>query len=116
MVLVEDDPHGFEEIRSTLSSGIVDAGQDLHGQLQPFGRFRLHHKLLGDFDGMKHHALAGPRNVRKQSMLDGIVLGAVVGRIMRHADFQSQTIREFLQIFLEDMLIGGVTAAAIAKQ
>jgi hypothetical protein len=35
---------------------------------------------------------------------------------MRHQEFQSQPIRECLQVFLEAMVVGGMTAAAIAEQ
>lgn len=33
---------------------------------------------------------------------------------MRHSDFQPQVIREFLQVFFDEMLVGSVAAAAIA--
>jgi hypothetical protein len=48
-------------------------------------------------------------------MFNGVVLGAVWW-IVRYTDFQPKEFSQCLQGFLEDMPIGGVTAAAIAEQ
>lgn len=78
-VAVENDLHGFEEVGRAFSPGFIDSGQDVYGDLQSLGGLRLLHELLGDRDRVKHYALAGPREVRKQPVLDGIMLGAVGG-------------------------------------
>ncbi len=114
-VVIKDDPHGFEKIRSHFFPCRVDPGQDIHGHLQSCSGFCFLHEVLGDGDRVKHHALAGPRDVRKQPMLDGVVFGAVRW-VMRHADFQPQPIGEFLQGFLEHMVVDGVAATAITEE
>jgi hypothetical protein len=114
-MIIEDDPHRVEEIRRALFSGCVDRSQNVHRHRQAFGRSRLLHELLGDGDRVKHHALAGARDVWKQPMFDGVVFGAL-RRVMRDADFQFQPICQFFQRFLEHMPVGGIAAAAIAQQ
>ena len=59
-------------------------------------------------------ALAGACDVWKKSMFDGIVLGAI-WRVMRYADRQSQSGCEALQSFLEDVMVTGIAASAVAK-
>jgi hypothetical protein len=48
-------------------------------------------------------------------MLDGVVLGAI-GRIMGHAQFQTQLVGQALQMILEDVTIAGVAATAVAQE
>ena len=50
---------------------------------------------------MKNDALAGPRDVGKQAVFDGVVLGSVRW-VVRDTDIQAQSTGKFLQRLLED--------------
>ena len=73
-IAIKNNPHIFEKIRSALLSRLIDPGQNVHRHLQSRGGLRRFHEVLGDADRMEHHALAGARDVRKQPMLNGVML------------------------------------------
>ena len=60
------------------------------------------------------HALAGARDVWKESVLNRVVLGTV-GWVVGNADFEAQFSGEFLQVFFEDEVMAAIAAAAIAQ-
>ena len=64
---------------------------------------------------MKHDALAGPCDVGKQAVFDGVVLGAVRW-VVRDTNIQAQSIRQFPKRLLEDMPVGGIAAPATLQQ
>ena len=64
---------------------------------------------------MKHHALAGLRDVGKQAVVNGVVLGAVRW-VVRDTNIQAQSIRQFPKRLLEDMPVGGIAAPATLQQ
>ena len=63
---------------------------------------RFRHLLLHQLQRGEHDPLAGPRYMGKESMLDRIEFGAT-GRIMSDPDFQIETIRQLLQVVLENL-------------
>ena len=48
-------------------------------------------------------------------MLDGVVLRAI-RRVMGHAQFQAEAVRQVFQMIFEDVAVAGVAAATIAQQ
>ena len=75
----------------------------------------MRHFFDGGLDGNEDDSLASPRDVGEKSVLDRIVLGTV-GRVVGHADFQTDPIRKFFQAVFENIPVGRIAAAAIAKQ
>ena len=82
---------------------------DLHFRAGP------RYGLAGHLKRTQEQALARARHVWEKSMFDGIVLGTI-RRIVGDADFQAETCSETLEVVLEYVAVGGVTATAIAQE
>ena len=87
----------------------------MHRRFQALFGARSRHGLAGHFRRGQQQALASLRNVREESMLDGIVL-RTVRRVVRHANFQAKAIRQGFQMVFENVASGGVAAAAVAQE
>ena len=84
-----------------------------HGP-QALAGMGLFHQLFNQKDAGKYHPLAGAGHVRKQTVLNRVVLGAV-GRVVSNADFDPQLINQFLEVFFEDEVAGVITATAVTQ-
>ena len=87
----------------------------MHRRFQALFGARSRHGLAGHFRRGQQQALASLRNVREESMLDGIVL-RTLRRVVRHANFQAKAIRQGFQMVFENVASGGVAAAAVAQE
>src|SRR5579864_2251518 len=74
---------------------------------------RPSHGLANHLQRREYQPLAHACHVRKETVLDRVVL-RTIRRIMGHADFTANAIRQMLQMVFEDMPIGRVAAAAVA--
>lgn len=72
-MFIENNPHIGDEIYGTLFPCFINARQNSYGYFQSGGGFRLFHKLFGNSDRMKYHALIGTSNMGKQAMFNRIV-------------------------------------------
>ena len=113
--LVEDDSHGLFVVLRCFFARFIFSFEEMHGRCQSRGRVRFRHLFQRRLDRVEDDTLAGPCDVGKESVFDGVVL-RFVRRVVAHADFQADSIRQFLQAVFEDMAIGGIAPAAIAEQ
>ena len=71
--------------------------------------------LPHNLERAKDQAGPGPRDMRKQTMFDRVVLRAI-GRIVGHANRNAERVDQPLQILFEDVMPAIVAAAAVAQQ
>src|SRR3990172_5157440 len=113
-VVIEEDGHGFLEVVGVLATRGVDLFQQADGHAQASDGVRPGDELLSDVEGVEDDSLAGSGNVGEHAMFDRVVLRAI-RRIVRYAQLQPQAIRQPLEVFLEQVLLGAVAPATIAQ-
>jgi len=87
----------------------------MHGGLETRFGVRFPHGVACHLQGLQQQSLTRPRDVRKESVLDGIVLGTI-RRIVGHAEFQAQVVCQLFEMIFENVAIGGVAPAAIEQE
>ena len=113
-MIVEDNAHVHFEVFCHFAPGLIDFLDDLHEHLQACAGFRFFDEFFDQSDAGENNALTGASYMREQAMFDGVVLGAI-GRVVSNADFDPQLIRQFLEVFFEDVEVGVIAAPAIAQ-
>ena len=111
---IKDDAHGSFEVGGDFASGLKNAVDDVDHNLQAFAGVGLFHQFFDQGHTGKDHALAGAGDVRKEAVLNRVVLGTV-GRVVGDANFETQFIGKFLEVFFEDEVMAAIAAAAIAE-
>src|ERR1700678_4047498 len=97
---VEDDLHVLFESRGIFPASFVDLVEDAYFHLQSRGRFGLGHVVLDGLQCLEDHASTRTGQMRKQAVLNRIVLRAV-RRVMGHANLDAQFVRQFLEVLLK---------------
>src|SRR5436305_7440764 len=111
-VVVKEDFHGALEALRALAAGRVNLVEEAYRHAEAGAGFRPLDELFGDLHGVEDHSLTGPGDVGEHAVLDRVVLGTI-RRIVGHAQFQAKSVRQALQVFLEQVLRGAVAAAAV---
>jgi hypothetical protein len=65
--------------------------------------------------GFQQQSLTRARDVRKEPMFDGIVLGTIRW-IVGDAKFQAQIVRQLFEVIFENVPVGGIAPAAIEQE
>jgi len=112
--IIKDDPHIFHGIGSYLAASLIDFVNDMNESGQAGAGVGFFHQFFDQFKRCKNHALAGTGDMGEEAVFDGVVLGTI-GWVMGDADFDPQFIGESLEISLEEMMTGTVTAATVTK-
>ena len=112
--IIEHDPPDFLVVFGGLFASRVVAREDVHGRGQAGFCARPTHRFAHNLYRCQQQALASSSHVRKETMFDRIVLRAV-RRIMSHANLAVDAVRQLLQLILEDVPSGCVTAATVAQ-
>ena len=87
----------------------------MDGCFQALSRARFGHGFAGYFQRGQKQALTSSRHMRKESVLNRIML-RTTGRVVSDADFQADAVRQTFQMVFEHIAVGGVAAAAIATK
>ena len=87
---------------------------DIAGLLDKQHQVRVSKSVVRKLLKKHNNALAGARDMRKQTVLDRIVFGTV-GRVVSDADLYAQLIGQFLQVFLEDVMVRMIAAPTITQ-
>ena len=67
------------EIRSDLTTKVIDSINDMNKGLQASFGGGIFHQCFDEFDGSKDDALASAGHVREETMFNGIVFGTAGG-------------------------------------
>lgn len=87
----------------------------MHGGLETRFGMRFSHGVACHLQGCQQQSLTRPRDMRKESVLNGIVL-RTIRWIVGHAEFQAQMDRQLFEMILENVAIGSVAPAAIEQE
>ena len=104
---------GGLEVVGDFAAGLIDGLDDVDHDVQALAGVGLCHQFFDQGHTGKDHALAGAGDVRKEAVLNRVVLGTV-GRVVGNANFEAQFIGEFLEVFFEDEVMAVIAPAAIA--
>jgi hypothetical protein len=87
----------------------------MHGCLEAGFGVGFSHGVACHLQGFQQQSLTRSRDMRKESVFDGIIL-RTVRRIVRHAEFQAQMVRQLFEMILENVAIGSVAPATIEQE
>jgi hypothetical protein len=99
---IEDNFHGLLGSRSTRASCLVHLVEDPYLHRQAGRGFGFGDIVPDRFQRSEDHPAARSRHMGEEAVLDGIVLRAV-GRMVGHADLDTQPAGQFLDPLLEDI-------------
>lgn len=113
-IFVKDHAHLLFEMSGSFAPRRIHfvENTDVHAQASFCGRGC--HEVSEELDTRKNHPLTRTGQVRKQAVLNRIVLGGV-GRIVRDPDFDAQGLRQLLQVLFEQIGVGAVPPAPITQ-
>ena len=88
--------------------------EDINGRTQSLPCAGLGHLLLDQPEGREYHALTGEGHMREEAVFDRVVLRAP-WRIVGHANLDLESIRQSLQMVLEDVATRRVASASVTQ-
>ena len=93
---IEDNPHLIFDIGSDFPTRCLDFVEHAHTDGYTRFRCRLRPQVFDDVDAGEEHALTGPREMRKQAMLERVVLRSVRW-IVRHTNLPARLWRDLCE-------------------
>ena len=113
--VIKDNPHLLFDMGSDFSTRCIDFVEKAHADFSTRFRGRFRHQVFDNVDARENHTLTGSRQMRKQAMLDRIVLRCV-RRIVRHTNLQARLLRDLFEIRFEQIGARAVAPAPITQE
>ena len=106
--------HVLFEVFGCFSSGFIYFVDDVDYYFEAVFGFGFFDEFFNGIEGVEDDALAGAGYVAEYAVFNGVVF-AGVGGIVCDADFKTEFLGEFGQVFFEDVVSAAVAAAAITQ-
>ena len=112
--MIKNDRHLFYELIRSFTTCFIHFVDNVNGNAQAWGSFGFSHQFLDQLHTFEDYPLASSGDVRKETMLNGVVLGAV-GRIMGDAQFKPQLIGQKLEVLFENIMTRTITPTTVTE-